>query len=97
MVDLLTEGETDKQVSRFIADTAVLDPKLVVPARVVWDAYVAWCEDGFEEFVPANHFFASLCRAGVELHPGGRGRLKRVAHGIGFRQEGRHAQRAKAS
>lgn len=88
------EREVDEQVSRFAAERLVYDAKLVVPCRVLWNGFKGWCDEGFEDWPLPTYFFASLARAGVEFHTRGRGRLRRVAHGVGFRQDNRNGKAA---
>ncbi len=80
--------------SAFMRDRTVEDPALMCPVRVLWREYEAYC--GKWGFEPALvHVFISWLSAteGVRLKTGGQGRLRRMAVGVGLRQEEIHDAR----
>ena len=68
----------------FIRDRVVLGPTLVVPVRVLWWDYLAYCETwGFEPGSAADFVVRMELEEGVKLRTGGHGRLRRCFEGIG--------------
>jgi hypothetical protein len=67
-------------------DYVIQHATLVCPVRVLWWSYVAYCGEWGFDYAPADEFMAWLrMTEGVVIRDGGRGRLRRVALGIGLR------------
>ena len=70
--------------SEFAAERLIFDARLVVPLRLLYQEFLKrdrLLSEGF----PADVFVSLLQASGVEIKGGGRGKLKRVAIGVGIR------------
>jgi len=78
--------ETWASYGAFIRDRLQLGETLVVPVRLIWDEYCKYCgEWGFQTATTGDFIKWLAEEEGVRLRDGkGRGKLKRVALGIGF-------------
>lgn len=71
-------------VGAFLRDRTVRHSSLVVPVRVLWDDYSAYCRRWGFERSSATSFVALVAGLdGVRVRDGGHGRLRRIATGIG--------------
>lgn len=68
----------------FAAERLIFDPKLVVPLRLLYREFMRHDSLMVAGF-PADVFVSLLQTSGVEIKGGGKGRLKRVAIGVGMR------------
>lgn len=69
----------------FIRDRAVLGSTLVVPVRVVWNEYLAYCRQwGFKAEAAGDFVMRVELEEGVTIRIGGHGRLRRCFDGIGL-------------
>ena len=63
--------------------TLRLDPVLVTPVRHLWRDYLAHCRDwGFPAASPSIFVRRLEAMRGVRVDTGGRGRIRRMAHGV---------------
>lgn len=72
----------------FMRDETIRHPTLVCPVRVLWRAYKAYCAEwGFEPATATEFMHWLRLDEGVTIKEGGRGRLHRVAVGLGTKQK----------
>ncbi len=77
-------------IESFIRDRAVLGGSLVIPVRVAWREYQAYCTEwGFEPAGPKEFVLELWLEDGVEIREAGRGRLRRCFTGLGLLPAGR--------
>lgn len=71
-------------------DGTIAHPALVCPVRILWRAYTTYCTEwGFIPLSAGEFMYHLRLEEGVVIKQGGRGRLHRVAIGIGTtNQEG---------
>lgn len=75
-------------VMRWTNERAIGGESLVCPVKLLWEDYVDFCERTGSPRETAQGFVEHLASLqGVTLRDGGRGRLKRVADGIGLRRQ----------
>lgn len=73
--------EAISKFSKFARARLVFHDNLCVPMMVLWREYQSWAEDALD----AEKFVKCLLEAGVYIEDKGRGRLKRVALGVGIK------------
>lgn len=83
----------DERISRarlFIGQRCVLHPALVVPLRVLWREYKAWCVLGKRVDPLVYDLKGALDEApwARVTEPRGTGRIRVVVHGVGLRNDG---------
>ncbi len=75
--------------SAFLRDGVVQHPSVMCPVTVLWRGYKAYCTTWGFEVGTAEDFMWHLCMTeGVIIRQGGRGRLHRMALGIGLQSNG---------
>lgn len=82
--------------SAFVRDRTVRGPTLMCPVRVLWREYRTYCRNwGFAPATPGQFVAWLGMEEGIRIRTGGRGRLRRVAVGIGVtpqQEETRHGR-----
>jgi len=68
----------------FATERLIFDTRLVVPLRLLYQEFLK-CDPLLSTGFPADVFVSLLQTSGVEIKGGGRGKLKRVAIGVGIR------------
>jgi len=75
-----------RRALRFIGERCVIGPNLVVPLRVLWREYERWAdEQALPDPQPRDLKAALDAPWATVSEPKGRGRMRTVVHGVGFK------------